>query len=93
MSNLLADSLLVHFDDLEDPRHCKGRIHDLKTILTIAPVAMICGCDEWIEIEQFGKLKKSLFVNVFGVAKRGIPSRSFRNTSLHGIPRRELLDG
>lgn len=74
MSNLLADSLLAHFNDLEDPRHKKGKIHDLKTILTIALVAMICGCDEWTEIEQFGKLKKSLFVNIFGVARRGIPS-------------------
>lgn len=74
MSNAIAEGLLTHFDDLPDPRSPHGKIHSLKTILTIALVAMICGSDEWTEIEEFGKTKEWLFRTVFGVAQRGIPS-------------------
>lgn len=72
--NPIAEGLLTHFEDLPDPRASKGIRHSLRTILTIAFVATICGADEWTEIEQFGKDKLSLFQNTFGVAHRGIPS-------------------
>jgi predicted transposase YbfD/YdcC len=74
MANLIADSLLSSFHAMEDPRNPRGRIHSLPTILTIALVATICGCDEWTEIEAFGKAKERLFTQTFGVAHQGIPS-------------------
>lgn len=73
-NNAIAEGLLTHFEDLPDPRAAKGVRHSLRTILTIAFVATICGADEWTEIEQFGKDKLSLFQNTFGVAQRGVPS-------------------
>ncbi len=74
MADLPALRLLAHFDTLPDPRDPRGKRHSLATLLTITLVAMICGCDEWTEIEAFGKIKKSLFQQVFKVAQRGIPS-------------------
>ncbi len=32
-------------------------MHSLETILTIAILGVICGADEWTEIEDFGKSK------------------------------------
>jgi len=74
MANLIADSLLSSLHAMEGPRNPRGRIHSLPTILTIALVATICGCDEWTEIEAFGKAKERLFTQTFGVAHQGIPS-------------------
>ena len=74
MANSVAAGLLVHFDNLTDPRSPHGKIHSLKTVLTVALIAMICGSDEWTEIEEFGKAKEKLFRDTFGVAQRGIPS-------------------
>ena len=73
-SNPIAEGLLSHFEDVPDPRSAKGVRHSLRTILTIAFVATICGADEWTEIEQFGKDKLRLFQDTFGVAQRGVPS-------------------
>ena len=72
--NPIAEGLLHHFEDVPDPRFAKGVRHSLRTILTIAFVATICGADEWTEIEEFGKDKLRLFQDTFGVAQRGVPS-------------------
>jgi predicted transposase YbfD/YdcC len=67
-------NLFNYFEDLKDPRSPYGKIHSLETILTIAILGMICGADEWVEIEEFGRAKESMLRQYFGVADRGIPS-------------------
>ncbi len=62
------------FETLEDPRSAHGKIHSLDTILMIAIVAIICGADDWVEVEEFGCSKETFFQQVLGVAHRGIPS-------------------
>lgn len=70
-----SPSLLLSFvNDVDDPRSPLGKLHSLETIITVALVAMICGADEWVEIEAFGNAKLDLFQDYFNVAGSGIPS-------------------
>ncbi len=66
--------LLDAFHTMEDPRSGHGRVHTLDTILMVAIVAIICGADDWVEVESFGKSKIDFFQRHLGVALRGIPS-------------------
>ncbi len=72
--NKIRCNLFEHFKDLEDTRSPLGKLHSLETIITIAIVAMICGADDWVEIEEFGQAKESMLREYFGVAQKGIPS-------------------
>ena len=62
------------FETLEDPRSSHGKIHSLDTILMVAIIAIICGADDWVEVEEFGNSKKVFFQEVLNIAYRGIPS-------------------
>jgi len=62
------------FNTLEDPRSSHGKIHSLDTILMVSIISIICGADDWVEVEEFGNSKKDFFQEVLGVAHRGIPS-------------------
>ena len=44
-------SLVEHFEDLEDPRVERTKFHQLRDIIVIAICAVICGADNWVEIE------------------------------------------
>jgi len=52
--------LLRVFDELEDPRVERNKLHGLADILAITLLAVICGADEWTEIELFGQSKLCL---------------------------------
>lgn len=66
--------LLESFQSLDDPRSMHGKVHSLHTILLVAIVAVICGADDWVEVESFGKSKQDFFQTHLGVGLRGIPS-------------------
>lgn len=71
----MASSLLLSFaNDIDDPRSPLGKLHSLETIITVALVGILCGADEWVEIEEFGKAKLDFFQSYFGIASNGIPS-------------------
>lgn len=65
--------LLRFFEDLEDPRMDRTKLHTLSDILVITICAVICGADEWTEIELFGKSKRKWF-KTFLALPNGIPS-------------------
>jgi predicted transposase YbfD/YdcC len=65
--------LLRFFDGLEDPRMNRTKLHSLSDILVITICAVICGADEWTEIELFGKSKRKWF-KTFLALPNGIPS-------------------
>ena len=46
-------SLVEHFEDLEDPRVERTKFHQLRDIIVIAICAVICGADNWVEIEEW----------------------------------------
>lgn len=66
-------SILQHFAEIDDPRINRQKKHELSNIFFIALCAVICGADNWVAIEEFGKAKESWFTRVLDL-KNGIPS-------------------
>lgn len=67
------EQLRERFSALGDPRVERTKLHRLMDIITIAICAVICGADDWVEIEEFGNEKRAFFDN-FLVLPNGIPS-------------------
>lgn len=65
--------LLRFFEELEDPRMDRTKLHSLSDILVITICAVICGADEWTEIELFGNSKRKWF-KTFLALPNGVPS-------------------
>jgi hypothetical protein len=53
--------------------------HQLGNIFFITLCAVICGADNWVAIEAYGKAKKEWFVDVLNL-KHGIPSQ-YKNSN------------
>ena len=68
-----AASIGTHFSKVEDPRVDRTKLHKLMDILVIAICAVICGADNWEEVELFGKAKEKWF-KTFLELPNGIPS-------------------
>lgn len=68
-----ATSIDKHFSNLEDPRIERTKRHKLLDILVIAICAVICGADNWVEVELFGNSKQAWFEK-FLELPNGIPS-------------------
>ena len=72
----LADGMIPiaeHFGELEDPRRGRAKRHELLDIIVITLCAVVCGADNWVEIEEFGKAKREWFER-FLKLPNGIPS-------------------
>ena len=46
-----------YFDDFEDPRIDRTRLHELLDIIAITICGVVCGADSWVE--DFGRAKES----------------------------------
>lgn len=60
------------FSVVTDPRG-ENRWHLLTDIMVIAICAAICGADNWVEVEEYGKAKEA-WLRRFLVLRHGIPS-------------------
>ncbi len=78
---------------VEDPRRPQARRHSLEAILLIATLAIICGADNWTEVEFFGHQKQAWLetflelphgvVAVDGKAARGSHDQARSVSPLH----------
>ena len=71
------------FSIIKDPRIERTKKHMLRDILLISLCAVISGCDNWVEVVAYAKIKKEWF-STFLDLPNGIPShdtftRVFRN--------------
>lgn len=66
-------ALTDHFGEVSDPRRAQGTRHKLLNIITIAICAVICGADNWVEVERYGRAKEDWF-KTFLELPHGIPS-------------------
>ncbi|NPV66161.1 MAG: ISAs1 family transposase [Anaerolineae bacterium] len=66
-------SLLAYFADLEDPRNDHQCTHPLMNIIVIAILGVICGADNWVDIERYGKAKQGWLASFLDLS-HGIPS-------------------
>lgn len=62
-----------HFSKVKDPRIDRGKEHKLIDIISISILAVICGAEGWVDIENFGK-GKSTWLKTFLELPNGIPS-------------------
>lgn len=65
--------LLRLFEEVEDPRMNRTRRHSLVDILFLTLCAILCGADEWTEVELFGKSKLDWLRQYIPLA-HGVPS-------------------
>ena len=65
--------LLRLFDEVEDPRMDRTKLHSLSDILVITLCGVICGADSWTEVELFGQSKLE-WLRTFLPLRNGIPS-------------------
>lgn len=66
-------SLWDYFAELPDPRRSQGRRHKLIDILAVALCAVLCGADDFVEIEEFGETREA-WLRQFLELPHGIPS-------------------
>jgi len=66
------------FEPMEDPRVERTRRHNFIDIISITIAAVLCGCEDWNEIELFGNLKKD-WLSTFLALPNGIPSHDTFN--------------
>ena len=76
--NASLEQLRTRFSSLQDPRIERTKLHQLLDIITIAICAVICGADDWSEIELFGHAKEAFFKS-FLPLPNGIPSHDTFN--------------
>lgn len=73
MNAVANASIWDHFKTITDPRQTGKIDHLLMDILVIAICAVICGCNTWPEIYQYG-LTKKYWLSTFLQLPNGIPS-------------------
>jgi predicted transposase YbfD/YdcC len=78
MNSTSTASIIQHFSSIPDPRIERGKRHELISIFFIAICAVICGANDWVAIETYGKAKKEWFDKVLNL-ENGIPSHDTFN--------------
>lgn len=68
-----VEGLKHHFADLNDPRISASCDHLLLDIVAITILAVICGADDWTDLETFGRLRQD-WLKTFLALPNGIPS-------------------
>jgi hypothetical protein len=70
---LTTASILEYFAAIPDPRIDRRRLHPLTSILVLSLLAVICGADSFVAIEEFGRSKEA-WLKTFLLLPNGIPS-------------------
>lgn len=66
-------NLMEHFEHVKDPRRDQGKRHKLEDIITLTISGIVCGANNWVEIEEYGKSKRE-WLSTFLELPHGIPS-------------------
>jgi predicted transposase YbfD/YdcC len=83
------NSIICYFDDLTDPRVDRTKKHLLKDIIGLTICAVLSGCDDWEEIELYGRLKEQ-WLKTFLLLSNGIPSHDTINRVFANLNPEEL---
>lgn len=70
---MTTQDLISLFGDMPDPRLDRKKLHQLSDILSISILAVICGADTWVDIQNFG-LARYEWLSGFLDLEGGIPS-------------------
>lgn len=80
---------MKHFEALTDPRIERRKLHKLYDIVFITIAAVICGCDEWNDIEEFGQIRYDWLKTILELPN-GIPSHDTFNRVFSLLDPQEL---
>lgn len=71
----ISDTFLKHFANLENPRikNNHNKRHSLRDMLVLTILAVICGAESWVDVEEFGDSKEE-WLKTFLELPNGIPS-------------------
>jgi predicted transposase YbfD/YdcC len=67
-------SFQTYFAEIEDPRVERTRRHELLDLIVIAICAVICGADDWVDVEAWGNAKLEWLRQQGLALPNGIPS-------------------
>lgn len=74
MTTTTADAFWDHFDTIEEPRiDNHNKRHELKDIIVLTILGVICGADSWVDVALFGRSKQA-WLERFLSLPNGIPS-------------------
>lgn len=73
-----------HFGDIPDHRVESTRKHKLIDIVFITLFAVLCGCDEWEEIEAYGE-KKEAWLRMYIELPHGLPPHDTINRVISAL--------
>jgi predicted transposase YbfD/YdcC len=63
----------IIFSDLTDPRVDRTKRHKLLDIIGLTITAVLCGADNWVEVQEFGEIRED-WLRTFLELPNGIPS-------------------
>jgi len=69
--------ILTYFRTMKDHRLDQKKKHDMLDIITITIAAVLCGADDWYEIEEFAEIRES-WLKTFLTLENGIPVLYFQ---------------
>jgi predicted transposase YbfD/YdcC len=78
LEKAVTASIEEHFGSMSDPRIERTKLHKLIDILVLAICGVICNCDSWEDVEEFGVAKQEWF-ETFLELPNGIPSHDTFN--------------
>jgi predicted transposase YbfD/YdcC len=67
------DELLASFNEIDDPRVNRRKLHSIQEILFLALCAVLCGVESWRGVEEFGDDREEWLKKYFAY-EHGIPS-------------------
>src|SRR3954471_1576611 len=77
LQRVSLDEIVVHFQQLEDPRSTINQRHPLTSVVVIAPLAVLAGAGGPTAIARWAALKEDLLVQVLDLP--------------HGVPRKDVF--
>jgi len=86
---MIETSISKAFGGLTDPRIKRRLRHPLINILTISICAIICGCDDFCAIEEYGNSKIDWFKGFLDL-EHGIPSHDTLNDVMNRLKPKEF---
>ncbi len=69
----IEEGFLDAFQELEDPRIDRCKMHSMEEVLFLTICGVLCGCESWNDIENFGKVKVE-FLRGYLPYKEEVPS-------------------
>jgi len=84
-------SLIEHFKTLPDPRINRTKRHELIDVLVLAVCCLLCGGDDFNDMEAFGKAKLDWFKTFLNL-RHGIPSHDTFNRVFSALDPKQFVD-